>query len=149
MADTTPVTIKSRGATCRQVVVWHLDVKHNTIFSYNYIPEIWNFGDILVLVWTPPPSTPPHPPHLPPHPPPHTKACVSRNCGINAYQIHIWHSHWWPRVEEPYRFWRLPGKTKWPPAAILWKYDEKHCALHNLIQNAPINFIFDVATELL
>ena len=34
-------------------------------------------------------------------------------------------------------------------AAILWKYDEKACALHNLIKNAPINFIFDVATDIL
>ena len=42
----------------------------------NYIPEIWNFGDVMVLVWTPPP---PHPP-----PPPHAKACVSRNCDTNA-----------------------------------------------------------------
>ena len=78
--------------------------------TYYYIPEIWNFGDIMVLVWTPP----------------HAKACVSRNCDTNdhqcAYQIHIWHSHWWPRVEEPYRY--------------LWKYDEKACALHNLIKNA-------------
>ena len=31
-------------------------------------------------------------------------------------------------------------------AAILRKYDEKAYALHNLIKNAPINFIFDVAT---
>ena len=38
---------------------------------------------------------------------------------------------------------------KWPPTAILWKYDEKVCALHNLIKNTPINFIFDVATYLL
>ena len=30
-------------------------------------------------------------------------------------------------------------------AAILWKYDEKACALHNLIWKVPINFIFDVA----
>ena len=41
------------------------------------------------------------------------------------------------------------GKPKWPLAAILWKYDEQDCALHNLITNAPINFIFDVATDLL
>ena len=39
-------------------------------YSYNYIPEIWNFGDVMVLVWTPPP--------------PHAKACVSRNCDTNA-----------------------------------------------------------------
>ena len=36
----------------------------------NYIPEIKNFGDIMVLVWT--------------HPPPHPKACVSHNCDTNA-----------------------------------------------------------------
>ena len=41
--------------------------------SNNYIPEIWNFGNVMVLVWTPP-----HPP------PPHAKACVSRNCDTNA-----------------------------------------------------------------
>ena len=35
----------------------------------NYIPEIKNFGDIMVLVWTPPP---------------HAKVCVSRNCDTNA-----------------------------------------------------------------
>ena len=29
----------------------------------------------------------------------------------------------------------------------LWKYDEKACALYNF-KNAPINFIFDVATEI-
>ena len=37
-----------------------------------YIPEIWNFGDIMVLVRTPSP------------PPPHAKACVSCNCDTNA-----------------------------------------------------------------
>ena len=42
----------------------------------NYIPEIKNFGDIMVLVWMPP--------HPPPHPPPHAKVCVSRNCDTNA-----------------------------------------------------------------
>ena len=41
------------------------------------------------------------------------------------------------------------GKPKWPPVAILWKYDEKACALYNLIKNALINFIFDVATDIL
>ena len=45
--------------------------------AYNYIPEILNFGNIMVLVWTPPPPPPPHPP-------PHPKACVSRNCDTNA-----------------------------------------------------------------
>ena len=33
--------------------------------------------------------------------------------------------------------------------AILWKYDEKACAIYNLMKNAPINFIFDVATDIL
>ena len=28
------------------------------------------------------------------------------------------------------------------------KYDEKACALHNLIKDEPINFIFDVATDM-
>ena len=71
-----------------------------------------------------------------------------------AYQIHIWHSHWWPRVEEPDRFgrnghfekiwwkqklridlkWRkmwtkvIFGHPKWPPVAILWK-KKKSCVL--------------------
>ena len=49
-------------------------------YKFNYIPEIWNFGDVMVLVWTPPP----HPPPPPPPPPPHAKACVSRNCDTNA-----------------------------------------------------------------
>ena len=31
----------------------------------------------------------------------------------------------------------------------LWKYYEKACALYNLIKNTPINFIFDVATDIL
>ena len=31
---------------------------------------------------------------------------------------------------------------------ILWNYNEKVCALHNLIKNAPTNFIFDIATDL-
>ena len=39
--------------------------------SHIYIPEIKKFGDIMVLVWTPPPL-------------PHAKACVSRNCDINV-----------------------------------------------------------------
>ena len=43
-----------------------------------YIPEIWNFGNIMVLVRTPSPL--PQPPQLP-----HAKACVSRiNCDSNA-----------------------------------------------------------------
>ena len=29
------------------------------------------------------------------------------------------------------------------------KYDEKACALYNLIKNALINFLFDVATDIL
>ena len=42
----------------------------------NYIAEIKNFWDIMVLVWTPLPHPPP--------PLPHPKACVSRNCDTNA-----------------------------------------------------------------
>ena len=40
------------------------------------------------------------------------------------------------------------GKPKWRMAAILWKYSEKACARHNMIRNAPINFIVYVAIEL-
>ena len=39
-------------------------LKYSKLNYYNYIPEISNFGDIMVLVRTPP----------------HAKACVSRNC---------------------------------------------------------------------
>ena len=42
--------------------------------EHYYIPEILNFGDIMVLVWTPSPPQPPH-----------AKACVSRNCDTNAF----------------------------------------------------------------
>ena len=77
----------------------------------------------------------------PPPPPPPMHQCT--------YQIHNWHSHWWPRVEESYRFWSKSEKPKWPLAPILWKYDEKACTLYNLIKNAPIKFIFDVATDIL
>ena len=28
---------------------------------------------------------------------------------------------------------------------ILWKYDEKACAHHNFVRDAPINFIFEIA----
>ena len=48
-----------------------------------------------------------------------------------------------------YCFGRKSDKPKWPAAAILWKYDEKACALYNLIKNALINFIFDVSTDML
>ena len=98
------------------------------MYICRYIPEIWNFGDIMVLVWTPPPPQPP---------PPHAKACVSRNCDTNA-RI---------REEEPYRSWRKSEELKW--VAILRKYYEKACALHDLIKNARINFVFDAATDLL
>ena len=39
----------------------------NIFYGNIYIPKIKNFGDIMVLVWTP-----------------HAKACVSRNCNTNA-----------------------------------------------------------------
>ena len=42
-------------------------------YRYHYIPQIWNFGDIMGLVRTPSPAQPPH-----------AKACVSRNCDTNA-----------------------------------------------------------------
>ena len=58
-----------------------------------------------------------------------------------------------PLMEEPYgrtlSILEKIGKPKWPATAILWKYDEKACALHNLIKNTPINFILDVVTDLL
>ena len=44
------------------------DVNVFHIWKTYYIPEIWNFGDVMVLVWTQPP---------------HAKACVSRNCDTN------------------------------------------------------------------
>ena len=96
--------------------------------QHDYIPEIWNFGDIMVLVWTPSP---------------HTKACVSCNCDTNAHIKFIFESHWWPRGEEPYRFWRISENKN----GHRWPFCEN--MLHNLIKNALINFIFDVATDLL
>ena len=82
--------------------------------------------------------------------PPHAKACVSRNCDTNArikfiIDTAIDDLEW----KNPIDFGANRKKTKWPPAAILWKYDEKACAIYNLIKNAPINFIFDVATDIL
>ena len=78
---------------------------------------MWNFGDIMVLVWTPQPP-----------PPPHAKPSVSRNCDTNSCikfiidtaigdlewknptdQLHIWCSHG-PTIEGgPYRFWQKLG----------------------------------------
>ena len=69
-----------------------------------------------------------------------------------------WSYYWSPIIDD--LEWYNPidfgenGKPQWPPTAILWKYDEKACAtdvaqVHNLIKNAPINFIFDIATDIL
>ena len=63
----------------------------------------------------------------------------------NSY---LTYPYWWPSVEEPKRNLAKIGKPKWPIAAILWKYDEKACARHNIFRNAPINIIFDVAIGL-
>ena len=107
-------------------------------YTANNILDIWNFGDIMVLVWTP----------FPPPQPPHAKDCVSRNCDTNVrikfiFDTAIDYLEWKNTMDL-----EIIEKPKWPPATILWKYDE-NCALHNLIKNAPINFIFDVATDLL
>ena len=93
------------------------------------------FGDIMILVWTPQPHLPQ--PHLPRPPPPHAKACVSRNCDINA------------RIK--FIFDTAIDDLEWNNPIHFGHYREnqKACALHNLIKNAPINFIFDVATDLL
>ena len=108
-----------------------------------YIPEIWNFGDVMVLVWTPP-----HPPHPPP--PPHAKACVSRNCDTNARIKFIFDTaidtlEW----KNPIDF----GENRKTKMAAKRPFCEnmikKACALHNFIKNAPINFKFDLATDLL
>ena len=79
----------------------------------------------MVLVWTPPP--------------PHAKACVSRNCDTNARIKFISDTaiddlEWKNPIDFGENRKNQNGK---------WKYDEKACALHNLIKNAPINFIFD------
>ena len=77
------------------------------------------------------------------------QACVSRNCDSNARIKFIFDT----TIDD--LEWKNPidfgenRKTKWPPTAILWKYDEKDCALHNFIKNAPINFTFNVATDIL
>ena len=80
----------------------------------NYIPAIWNFGDIMVLVWSK-------------SPPPHAKACVSRNCDTNARIKFILDAaindlEW----KNPIDFGEY-RKTKMAAAAILWKYDENLC----------------------
>ena len=85
----------------------------------------------MVLVWTPPQPLQPQPPHA--------KACVSRNCDTNAHIKFIFDTSIDDLLE-----WKNPidfgeyREKKWPPAAILWKYDEQTRALHNLIKNAPI-----------
>ena len=39
-------------------------------------------------------------------------------------------------------------KPNYQIGAILWKYAEQYFARHNIIRNAPINYIFDVAIAL-
>ena len=63
----------------------------------NYIPEIWNFGDIMVLVRMPSP---------------HVKDCVSRNCDTNARIKFIFDT----AIDD--LEWKSE-KPKWPLAAIL------------------------------
>ena len=99
---------------------------------FNYIPKIGNFGDIMVLVRSQSPLQLPQ-----------AKACVSRNCYTNArikfiFDTAIDDLEWKNPVDfGEYR------KTKM--AAILWKYDGKACALHNLIKNA-LNWILFCST---
>ena len=50
-------------------------------------------------------------------------------------------------MEEPYQFWRKSEKPKWPPTAILGKYDEKACVSRNCDTNTRIKFIFDTAID--
>ena len=62
------------------------------------------------------------------------KACVSHNCNTNArikfiIDTAIDDLEW----KNPIDFGAKSEKPKWPPVAILWKYDEKACALYNLI----------------
>ena len=89
----------------------------------------------MVLVWT--------------HPPPHAKACVSRNCDINARIKFIFDTaidtlEW----KNPIDFGENRKTKMAAKRPFCEKYDEKACALHNFIKNAPINFIFDLATIL-
>ena len=108
-------------------------------------PKFENFGDIMFLV-----APPPSPPSPPSPPPPHANACTGHNFVNNRFytnQIHIRHSHWGPRLQEPYDFWHQSKKTKWPLAAILYKNAQKACGFSNSVINSPINFIFGIAID--
>ena len=90
----------------------------------------------MVLVRTP--SQPP--------PPPHAKACVSRNCDTNARIKFIIDA----AIDD--LVWKNPidfGVNRKNQNGRRWPFCEKAGALYDLIKNAPINFIFDVATDIL
>ena len=94
----------------------------------------------MVLVWTPP-----HPP-----PPPHAKACVSRNCDTNARIKFIFDTAI-DTLE-----WKNPidlGENRKTKMAAKRPFCENMMKklVHSItsIKNAPINFIFDLATDLL
>ena len=68
-------------------------------------------------------------------------------CHKYTNQIHIRHSHWGPRLQEPYDFWASIGKTKWPLVAILHRHVPKVCGVSNCVINSLINFIFCIAID--
>ena len=51
--------------------------------------------------------------------------------------------------KNPYRFWRKSENQNGRQRPFCENMMKQACALHNLIKNAPINFIFDVATDIL
>ena len=94
----------------------------------------------MVLVRTP----------SPPPPSPHTKACVSRNCDTNArikfiIDTAIDDLEW----KNPIDFGANRKNQNGHQQPFCENMMKKVCALYNLIKNALINFIFDVATDIL
>ena len=74
---------------------------------HNYIPEILNFWDIMILVWTPS------------SPSPHAKACASRKYDTNDHIKFICDTaiddlEWKNRID-----FGENRKPKWPPVKIL------------------------------
>ena len=79
-------------------------------------------------------------------PPPHAKACVSCNCDTNS-RINFIIDAAIDDLE-----WKNPidfGANRKNQNGRRRPFCEKTGALYNLIKNAPINFIFDVATDIL